>query len=219
MKSIKKIAVFLPVLLVGCKFLYSQYAHQYEQANARRLIMLILAIVLFYAWVAIGIIRRKQNSGFDLLLQSSFYVYIFGVLSLTGYFIFFNQVSSHDWWGKMIERVNNKDGVSFDAFKFLKGRHLLRFETVGNFIMLLPLGIYLPLLYTNLKNFFTVTFVAFLVSVSIELMQLITNVRITDVDDVILNTSGASAGFILYYIFFRLIVNPTRQRDRVQMYS
>jgi glycopeptide antibiotics resistance protein len=69
--------------------------------------------------------------------------------------------------------------------------------------MLLPLGIYLPLLYKKLRKlsgFFTVLLISFLVSVGIELLQLATNYRSTDVDDVILNTSGACAGFFLYQL-------------------
>jgi glycopeptide antibiotics resistance protein len=71
-------------------------------------------------------------------------------------------------------------------------------QVIGNLVMLLPLGIYIPLLFPKLSGFFRVFIICLLVSVSIELMQLITNVRSTDIDDVILNTSGAVVGYIIY---------------------
>lgn len=209
----------MPVLIVSCVFLNMRYFHQYHQATHNRLLALVVTVSLFYVWVAAGIIRRRQDSFFDILLQSGYYVYIFSVLTLTGYFILFNQLSGHNWWHKMLERVNRRDGVNLTPFIFMKGHRLFSYEVVGNFIMLLPLGIYLPLLYKNIKGFFSVTLVAMLVSVSIELMQLATNVRITDIDDVILNTAGASLGFIIYFIVYRLIIKPTHTSRQVQAYS
>lgn len=213
--------VLLPVLVVSWVFLRMNYFHQYQQATGKRLVALVLAIALFYFWVIIDILRRKEVTGFDLLVQASFYVYVFSVLTLTGYFILFNQVSAHNWWHTMVVRVERREGVNLQPLVFLKGRHLLRYEVVGNFIMLLPLGIYLPLLYKHTRHFFTVTIIAMLLSVSIELMQLATHVRVTDIDDVILNTAGASLGFVIYYIVYRVLIRPlhvSRSRN-VQAYS
>ena len=77
-------------------------------------------------------------------------------------------------------------------------------QVIGNLVMLLPLGIYIPLLFPGLSGFFRVFIICLFVSVSIELMQLITSVRSTDIDDVILNTSGAVVGYIVYK-FLRLL--------------
>ncbi len=210
MKKAKKIAVFIPVLLVSCVFLGIHYFHQYLHTTPRRLIALNIAILFFYTWVVIGILRRRQNSFWDVLLQSSYYVYLFSVLTLTGYFILFNQVSAHNWWHKMVTRVQQLDGVNLRPFMFAKMHSLFSYEVVGNFIMLLPLGIYLPLLYPRIRNFISVTLVAMMVSVSIELMQLATSTRITDIDDVILNTAGASLGFIIYFIIYKLVLHPAK---------
>ncbi|MEP6748815.1 MAG: VanZ family protein [Bacteroidota bacterium] len=219
MNKLKKIVVLLPVVIVSCIFLRVYYLQQYENAKHNRLLALIITILLFYAWVIAGIIRRRQNSFFDILVQSTYYVYIFSVLTLTGYFILFNQVSAHDWWHKMIERVNRREGVNLQPFTFMKGHRLFTYDVVGNFMMLMPLGIYLPMLYKNIKGFFSVTFVAMMVSVSIELMQLATNVRIADINDVILNTAGASVGFIIYFIIYALFIKPLNPSRKVQAYS
>jgi len=218
MEKTKKILVFLPVLAAGLIFIRVQYFRHHQPANGHRLLFMLAAVAVFYAWVIMGIIRRKQQNVLDMLLQASFYVYVFCVLTLTGYFSLFNQLSGHHWWQKMAQRVETGDGVNLQPLMFMKGHHLLSYEVVGNFIMLFPLGIYLPLLYKSLKSFLTVSFVAMLVSVSIELMQLATNVRITDIDDVILNTSGASFGYIGFAIAM-FILKRVYSPQQVHQYS
>ena len=208
-----------PVVATGCAYVYTHHFYQLQHAGSKRLFAFIIAAGLFYVWVAAGIIKRKQDAFTDVIVQSSFYVYVFSVLTLTGYFGFFSQVSAHHWWQQMIYRVNTRDGVNLTPFLFLKARHLLTYDTVGNFFMLLPLGIYLPLLYRATSNFFTVTFAAMLLSVCIELMQLATNFRIADVDDIVLNTAGASLGCIIYFLMRALFAGPAPAMRQYQSSS
>jgi glycopeptide antibiotics resistance protein len=82
--------------------------------------------------------------------------------------------------------------------------------------MLLPLGIYLPLLYTRLRkaySIFAVLLICFLVSVGIELLQLATSYRSADIDDVILNTLGGGTGFIIY-LLIKTIIAPKKSIDQ-----
>lgn len=201
----RKIMVMLPVMAVSIFFIGWHYYHQYRSASHNRLIALIAAILLFYAWVAIGVARREQRSLFDCFVQASYYVYIFCVLTLTGYFILFNQVSAHHWWQSIETRVARREGVNLEPGFLRRGYHYFNYEGIGNTIMLLPLGIYFPLLYKHLDNFLLVTGTAMLVSISIELMQLATYTRVSDIDDVLLNTAGAAIGYIIYYLVFLLL--------------
>ncbi|GAB6991135.1 VanZ family protein [Paenibacillus pini] len=72
---------------------------------------------------------------------------------------------------------------------------------VGNIAIFMPLGILLPLLFGNRKMFFNVMLVAVLFSLSLETAQLVLSMGTFDVDDLILNTSGALLGYVLYTIF------------------
>jgi glycopeptide antibiotics resistance protein len=199
-QSFKKILVILPVFVLTCLFLRVHYDQQYRYSTDKRLLALAITVLLLYAWIITGVIRRKQDTVFQWLLQSSFYVYIFSVLTLTGYFILFKEVSAHGWWDKMMMRVARKNGVNLTPFYSIKHYGLFAYQVLGNFIMLLPLGIYIPLMYKKISGFITVTFVCMLVSAGIELMQLVTNFRVTDIDDIILNTIGAGMGYIVYAI-------------------
>jgi glycopeptide antibiotics resistance protein len=213
-KGLLKILVILPAAIISLFYLRVLYDERYSGASSKRVGGLILSVVLLYAWMIFVTIRKKQTSFFDVVIQSSFFVYVFAVLQLTGYFILFKEISSHGWWDNMNHRIDIHDHVNFVAFKTIGIYHLFDKQVAGNFIMLLPLGIYLPLLNKRLRKvsgFLAVLLISFLVSVGIETLQLATNYRSTDIDDVILNTAGVCAGFILYQLI-KLIVNTGNKR-------
>ena len=72
---------------------------------------------------------------------------------------------------------------------------------LGNILLFTPLGIFLPVLFPPLRKFFrTVLSVTFIIAV-IELCQLALMVGSCDIDDLILNVSGAVLGYGLYRLF------------------
>ena len=201
---LKKILVIMPVLLLSFFFLRDIYREEYAHASFKRLAGFALSILLIYIWILFVVARKKQDTVFAGLVQSSFFAYVFMVLTLTGYFILFKEVSSHGWWEKMLHRIQTKDRVNLRAFQMFRIYATLDKQVVGNFIMLLPLGIYLPLLYRKLRSFpgfFAILFICLFVSIGIELLQLVTSYRSVDIDDVILNTLGGCFGFIIYQLF------------------
>ena len=153
-------------------------------------------------------IGKRQDNFLQVLIQSSFFVYIFAVLQLTGYFILFRELSSVDWWGKMNHRIETNDHVNFKVFDTMNRYSVFSKQMIGNAIMLLPLGIFIPLLNRKRRkfsSFFIVFLISLIVSVGIEVLQLATNYRSTDVDDVILNTLGACVGFLIYQVIKSLM--------------
>ena len=72
---------------------------------------------------------------------------------------------------------------------------------LGNILLFIPAGWLIPKLWKKQENFFrfflTCTCAIFLV----EILQLFTLLGSFDVDDLILNLSGMTLGFILYHIF------------------
>lgn len=70
----------------------------------------------------------------------------------------------------------------------------------GNVIAFIPFGYFLPSLSTHRLKFLSVAMLTVTLSVSIELVQLISKVGSFDVDDMILNTLGGVAGYILFVI-------------------
>ena len=91
--------------------------------------------------------------------------------------------------------------------------HILEYENrkdvlmniIGNVTMFIPSGIILPILYRKLDSFVKVTAAGAAMSLCIEIMQLPFAVRASDIDDLILNTSGVMTGYIIYAAVYGLI--------------
>jgi len=116
----------------------------------------------------------------------------------------------------MNDRIVRHDRVNLEPFKTIDIYQTFGKQVLGNFVMLLPLGVYLPLLYTRLRkaySIFAVLLICFLVSVGIELLQLATSYRSADIDDVILNTLGGCTGFIIY-LLIKTIIAPKKSIDQ-----
>ena len=199
-------------MIVSLFYFRVLYHESYSGASFKRVAGSVLSTLLLFAWIIFVTVRRKQNNFLQITLQASFFIYVFAVLQLTGYFILFKEISSHGWWDKMNERIETHDRVNLQPFKTIDIYQTWGKQILGNFVMLLPLGIYLPLIYKRLRktyNFFVVLLICFLVSAGIELLQLATSYRSTDIDDVILNTLGGGAGFIIY-LLIKTIISPKK---------
>ncbi len=196
--KLKKFLITLPVLLLTFFFLTEYYEKEYSHTGTTRLLLFFFTVIILYIWIIHFITNRPQSTFWQLLIQSSFFVYVFMVLTLTGYFILFREISYHDWWQKMLHRIEKRDHVNLHLFKIFSIYRITDRQIAGNLIMLFPLGIYLPLLYKRFSGFLQVALLSLLVSITIELLQLATSYRSADIDDILLNTFGACAGFVFY---------------------
>jgi glycopeptide antibiotics resistance protein len=73
---------------------------------------------------------------------------------------------------------------------------------LGNFVGFVPLGLLLPFLLPWFRHGIKITVTGFLLSLCYELTQLVLGIGIFDVDDLILNTAGCLAGYIIFFIGF-----------------
>ena len=77
-------------------------------------------------------------------------------------------------------------------------------NSFGNIIAFVPLGFLLPLLKERLKELKKIFKIAFIISLTFEIIQLITGLGEFDVDDIILNVLGGALGFLIYKIFYKI---------------
>ncbi len=88
-----------------------------------------------------------------------------------------------------------------DMYRSEANYSLFMLNILGNIAVFVPIGMMTAYLYKlDLKK---CMFTGFLISLIIEVVQLPLN-RTSDVDDLILNTTGAAAGYFLYHIFNKL---------------
>lgn len=74
----------------------------------------------------------------------------------------------------------------------------------GNVLAFMPYGFFMPILRPKLRRMNQMFLAAFLLSLTIEITQLLTRVGSFDVDDLILNTAGGIAGYLLFYIMNKI---------------
>jgi glycopeptide antibiotics resistance protein len=97
---------------------------------------------------------------------------------------------------------------------FIKSRLAMRDivgNVLGNILGFIPFGILVPMLFEQFARFIKVIKAAFVISLVFECIQLIAVLGSFDVDDLLLNTVGASIGYYIYYIDHRNKSLPFRQ--------
>lgn len=71
-------------------------------------------------------------------------------------------------------------------------------NTLGNILIFLPLGIFLPLLFEKYSKFTKVLIASTIISFSIEVLQITLQIGQFDIDDIILNVVGSIIGFFFF---------------------
>lgn len=71
---------------------------------------------------------------------------------------------------------------------------------VGNVVLFIPIGYFLPRLWTGMRHFGVFLITGTLSVTLVELLQLVTLRGCLDVDDLILNLYGMLAGYVIYAI-------------------
>lgn len=71
---------------------------------------------------------------------------------------------------------------------------------LGNVLLFIPAGLFLPKLRPRQRNFFRFFFTCLVAILLVETVQLFTLLGSFDVDDIILNLLGMTVGFIAYHV-------------------
>ncbi len=80
---------------------------------------------------------------------------------------------------------------------------------LGNLVLLAPLGIFLPLLFRKFRKFSVILGTGFLVTLGIEVFQLLLSFRVFDIDDLIINTIGVALGYGVFKLIY--LIPPLRR--------
>lgn len=153
----------------------------YESVFLRYFIPGLAASILFLGITEINLrIKNERISWFHRIMVLVMGLYLTVVFSVT---VSLDYVFSLEHFGQNINVI---------PFRVLHSD----FESWGNMFMFIPFGALLVLLSKKCQNLYVTLLAGAGLSLFIELLQLF-SVRITDIDDVILNTAGTLCGFIL----------------------
>lgn len=165
---------------------------RFEPPRFITLAIVIRALWRFIIWRRRGVDPARETVVLALFLWSL----------IVFYFTFFPMgIVLYSWYG------------SYNFVPFASITQLIRdtsvclasYNIVGNLLLLAPLGILLPLLFKKLQRLWPLVWRVGAVSALIEASQLITRARAVDIDDVILNTTGAALAFSLYLLLRRVV--------------
>jgi glycopeptide antibiotics resistance protein len=133
-----------------------------------------------------------------------FYLYII-VLS---YFLFF---SEH--YGRGCFTKDYRYNLEFlkEIKRFIRYRQQLGMESfivniIGNVFVFMPMGFLLPIIRKKYNNFICILLISIIISLSVELLQLVTKVGIFDVDDILMNSVGSVLGYLMFVIYNKVFV-------------
>ena len=92
----------------------------------------------------------------------------------------------------------------FWTYRKIVGTFALFTNVFGNVLGFVPYGFILPVITGKMRNGFFIILSGFVISLTIEVIQLLTKVGCFDVDDMILNTLGAALGYGIYAVCDRI---------------
>ena len=185
-------------------------------------ILYSVALIIYYF-----VTLKKRGKWLDksVIINVFFIFYIIAVLRLvfTPIDIWFDsayrdsiirgmlQQETFTWWDiALINLIPLRSLIqTLDGFRHPE-LYLLTLRAIGgNFIMLLPFPIFLGLLVKKELTFKKAVIVGFLISLFIEIVQLIINLltgwpnRLVCIDDLLLNTLGVVVGFFIFKKYHR----------------
>lgn len=154
----------------------------------------LIGLLVFILYLIYFIIAFKKKSFFKHIVEGTFLIYICFVINLTLFPIPFSEGTIE------IEKQVSTLEHNFQIFYFLN--NFLDITVIGNILLLMPLGFYILLFNKEIKGSYYLISV-FLLSLIIELTQFFISYRVGyvyrtfDVDDLLLNTTGAMIGYFI----------------------
>ena len=141
--------------------------------------------------------NSKSRKRIRILGKILFVLYIIFII----YFLIFS-----DWYGRTGEMqeyhynlVLFKEIKRFWEYRDQVGMFAMFTNLFGNVIIFMQFGLFMPMA-SQYRSFFSPVFYSFGLSLCVETFQLVTKVGSFDVDDLLLNTIGGLAGYILFII-------------------
>lgn len=97
-----------------------------------------------------------------------------------------------------------KEITRFYVYREVVGFRAFITNLFGNVLAFMPFGFFVPILSGRNRHFWKMALLTFLLSLSIETIQLLARVGSFDVDDLILNTLGGILGYLFFYILNKI---------------
>ncbi len=167
--------------------------------------VLLVATIVWVLWRALLWRRRTSTNVAREVVVAATFLWSLVIVKLT---FFPLTIIFYDWHGS-----SNLIPFASIAQLVRETPPVFAFENiVGNLLLFAPLGVLLPLLFNRLERPSALLWRAGAISLLIEGTQFITRARAVDIDDVILNTTGAMIGLGFYAVGASLVKRAPEDR-------
>ena len=149
----------------------------------------MIPVLLLY-FLVLSVAKKRQAPA-HVIASFVFCLYLLGVLTMTGV-----------WW---IKPFSPK--LVYTPFAdMIRGP----VHTALNALLFVPLGLFLPLLYKGYGRVGRIALAGFLISLSVELVQMF-GCGTTDINDLMTNTAGACLGYCVYRLIYGVMPKSWRK--------
>lgn len=160
--------------------------HRIESYMTLALILMSIISILY-----LPILFHLKRKGKGMTRQMS-YLFLFGSLFL----IVFATILY------IPIEFNGAHILNLEPFKWVEEISTTRMdralaEVIPNILMFIPLGIFIPIVFSQKRKLYKTAFVVFLVTFSIEFLQYFIG-RSSDIDDIIMNLLGGLIGYGIF---------------------
>ncbi|MDQ0418158.1 glycopeptide antibiotics resistance protein [Croceifilum oryzae] len=162
-------------------------------------------------------IRRKQVPVKRFILEMIFLFYLALLVCVTLFPIPIFMPEGQISW------VAGFNFIPFSTIETYTGRNSFWKQIGGNIALFAPFGFLIPLIWAKINRFIKTAGLALCLSVLIELLQMLGNelsgwrLRVIDIDDVILNVTGACIGYILLRLTLWIFRGSIRHNQNIHI--
>jgi glycopeptide antibiotics resistance protein len=154
------------------------------------------AVLVYIAYIIIkNTIRKLRGKKCDKMWQMIISICLFGVLCLYLSYLISLTLSGRDA-GSRTNKVN------LEIFGTWSPGGSISAHALENIFLFIPFGMLVPLTGRFFKRWWNLVLIAFLSSLAIETLQLATARGYFEIDDIILNTLGAIAGYTVFWLSY-----------------
>ena len=169
-----------------------------------------LATQLFFiaAWLLVRVVVWIKQGYIDWKRELALLL-VFANLAIIIRYIFFPRLFVNGHVAPMYINLTDTSAFKINLVPFINlfeydSEHDALMNILGNIAIFIPTGILLPLLDKKLDRLWKVALVGFSIPLVIEFLQLFVVGRVSDIDDLILNTLGIAIGYVIYRAIMRM---------------
>lgn len=197
-------------IFAGVFTIYNVYIEQISMYKVDIISKMCNAVIIIAAFIipTIYMIRTNPNKKQIFLKIFVYIMFVYYIWILSNMLLFdstfgrLDMISSDE---SIYTRINLKPFFTIKnyIYTYLHGNissNIVAINIIGNVFAFAPFGVFFPILFKKMRNFFMFFFTMLFIICSVEILQMFSRAGSCDVDDLILNMFGA----LVLFMFMQL---------------